>query len=61
MSAKARGIPEADVLAELSSTMPLGRLATDGDVAEVIAFFASDRAAGVTGQSILVNAGEFMQ
>lgn len=61
MSAKARGVPEADVLAELSSTMPLGRLASDGDVAEVIAFFASDRAAGVTGQSILVNAGEFMQ
>ena len=61
MSAKARGVPESEVLAEMSAMMPLGRLATDGDVAEVIAFFASERAAGVTGQSILVNGGEFMQ
>jgi enoyl-[acyl-carrier-protein] reductase (NADH) len=34
--------------------------ASDGDVAEVIGFFVSPRAKGVTGQAIMVNAGEFM-
>ena len=32
---------------------------TDGDVAEAVMFFASDRARMITGQRLLVNAGEF--
>ena len=39
--------------------MPLGEIPTDGDIAEVVVFFASDRARMVTSQSLLVNAGEF--
>jgi enoyl-[acyl-carrier-protein] reductase (NADH) len=41
--------------------MALEEMATDGDVAEAVIFLASDRAHGITGQSLLVNAGEHMQ
>jgi 3-oxoacyl-[acyl-carrier protein] reductase len=36
---------------------PLGRLATVGDVSGVIAFFLSDNAAFITGQSVVVDGG----
>lgn len=51
--------PEA-VIAHLTTPLAMDFFATDGDVAEVIGFFASSRAKGVTGQVIMVNAGEFM-
>ncbi len=41
--------------------MPLGEIPADDDVAEAIVFFASDRARMITGQSLLVNAGELMR
>ena len=47
-----------DVIAHLTAPMAMDFFATDGDVAEVIGFFASSRAKGVTGQTIMVNAGE---
>lgn len=59
-SSAATGTPEADILAGITRAMPLGDMPTDGDVAEVICFFASERSRAVTGQSILVNAGEYM-
>jgi enoyl-[acyl-carrier-protein] reductase (NADH) len=40
--------------------MPLQDMASDADVAEAIVFMASDRARGITGQTLFVNAGEFM-
>jgi NAD(P)-dependent dehydrogenase (short-subunit alcohol dehydrogenase family) len=58
--ANKKGIPEEEVLAQLTKPMALGEMATDGDVAEAIIFFASERAHGITGQSLLVNAGEHM-
>ena len=58
---KKKGISEEEVLADLTKDMPLGEMATDGDVAEAVIFLASDRAHGITGQSLLVNAGEHMQ
>jgi NAD(P)-dependent dehydrogenase (short-subunit alcohol dehydrogenase family) len=54
-------IPEEQVRGRLSERMALPELATDGDVAEAALFFASDRARSITGQSLLVNAGEIMR
>ncbi|MFD5633397.1 SDR family oxidoreductase [Streptomyces sp. NPDC127077] len=54
-------VPEADVLKRLTERMALPELATDGDVADAAVFLASDRARAITGQSLLVNAGELMR
>ncbi|MBT2505463.1 SDR family oxidoreductase [Streptomyces sp. ISL-98] len=60
-TAHTEGVPEAEVLDRLTGRMALPELATDGDVAEAAAFLASDRARAITGQSLLVNAGELMR
>jgi NAD(P)-dependent dehydrogenase (short-subunit alcohol dehydrogenase family) len=61
MTASHRGVEEDVVLSELTERMPLRRMASDGEVAETIVFFASDRAGGITGQTLLVNAGEIVR
>jgi len=60
-TAHTEGVPEPEVLQRLTERMALPELATDGDVAEAAAFLASDRARAITGQSLLVNAGELMR
>ncbi|MFI9247132.1 SDR family oxidoreductase [Streptomyces sp. NPDC053086] len=60
-SAQTEGVPEDEVLARLSERMALPELATDADVADAAVFLASDRARAITGQSLLVNAGELMR
>ncbi|NBM20455.1 SDR family oxidoreductase [Streptomyces sp. GC420] len=60
-TAHTEGVPEAEVLGRLTERMALPELATDGDVAEAAVFLASDRARAITGQSLLVNAGELMR
>ncbi|MEU6862739.1 SDR family oxidoreductase [Streptomyces sp. NPDC046876] len=60
-TAHSEGVPEAEVRARLARRMALPDLATDGDVADAAVFFASDRARAITGQSLLVNAGELMR
>lgn len=60
-TAHTEGVPEAEVHARLTERMALPDLATDGDVADAAVFFASDRARAITGQSLLVNAGELMR
>lgn len=60
-TAHTEGVPQDEVLARLTERMALPELATDGDVAEATAFLASDRARAITGQSLLVNAGELMR
>ncbi|MEV8431008.1 SDR family oxidoreductase [Streptomyces chartreusis] len=54
-------VPEEDVLKRLTERMALPDLATDGDVANAAVFLASDLARAITGQSLLVNAGELMR
>ncbi|GAB2754424.1 hypothetical protein GCM10027072_60520 [Streptomyces bullii] len=60
-TARAEGISEAEVLERLTDRTALPELATDGDVADAAVFLASDRARAITGQSLLVNAGELMR
>ena len=40
-----------------AGAVPLRRLGTPEDIAEVVAFFASDRAAYVNGQTVYVDGG----
>ncbi|MGW0703778.1 SDR family oxidoreductase [Streptomyces sp. NPDC002867] len=61
MTAHTEKVPEDEVLGRLTGRMALPELATDADVAEAVAFLASERARAITGQSLLVNAGELMR
>jgi NAD(P)-dependent dehydrogenase (short-subunit alcohol dehydrogenase family) len=57
--ASTQDIAPEEVIAGITQNMPLGEIPRDDDVAEVVVFFASDRARMVSGQSLMVNAGEF--
>ena len=59
--AKHKGISEEEVLDGIVGDFPLQRMTEDGEVADVAAFFASDLAKAVTGQHLMVNAGEMMR
>ena len=54
-----RGIAPAEVKAEIEAGMALREMPTDADVAEAAVFLASDRSRMITGQTLVVNAGEF--
>jgi NAD(P)-dependent dehydrogenase (short-subunit alcohol dehydrogenase family) len=56
-----RKISEEEVVAEITANMPLGEIPADEDVAEAVLFFCSDRSRMITGQSLMVNAGELMR
>jgi NAD(P)-dependent dehydrogenase (short-subunit alcohol dehydrogenase family) len=56
-----QGVEATEVIEGITKDMPLGEIPADDDIAEVVVFFASDRARMVTGQSLLVNAGELMR
>ncbi|MDH6629019.1 NAD(P)-dependent dehydrogenase (short-subunit alcohol dehydrogenase family) [Streptomyces sp. LBL] len=60
-TAQTEGVPEAEVLERLAGRMALPELAADADVADAAVFLASDRSRAITGQSLLVNAGELMR
>jgi NAD(P)-dependent dehydrogenase (short-subunit alcohol dehydrogenase family) len=61
MVAQQQNIPVADVIGGITAKMPLGEIPADEDVAECVVFLMSDRARMITGQAILVNAGELMR
>ncbi len=56
-----RGVPEQQIIDEITANMPLGEIPKDDDVAEAIVFFCSDRSRMITGETLLVNAGEIMR
>ena len=60
-TARRQGRSEEEVLEELVGDFPLRRMTEDGEVADVAVFFASDHAKAVTGQYLLVNAGELLR
>jgi NAD(P)-dependent dehydrogenase (short-subunit alcohol dehydrogenase family) len=58
--AQHKGITTEEALQEVVGKFPLRRMTEDGEVADVAMFFASDLAKAVTGQHLMVNAGELM-
>ena len=61
MMARQQACSEDEIIAGITASMPLGEIPADDDVAEAIVFFASDRARMISGQKLLVNAGELMR
>lgn len=59
--AQQKGISPEQALAEVTQGIPLRAIAADEDVAEAVVFFCSDRSRMITGQALLVNAGELMR
>lgn len=59
--ASERGVEGDAVKAEIEAGIPLGEIVADEDVADAVAFFLSDRARMITGQSLMVNGGELMR
>jgi NAD(P)-dependent dehydrogenase (short-subunit alcohol dehydrogenase family) len=55
--AQARGITTEEVWDERSALYPPGRVVTPQEVAETIAFLASEESSGVSGQAITVALG----
>lgn len=58
--AKSEGASVEQIRARFEQDMPLGRMPSGADTAEMISFFLSDRSAAITGQAMLVNSGEWM-
>lgn len=51
----------AEQRAAMKAATPIGRFATAEELASVVAFLVSDRSSYVTGQTVNVNGGSFMQ
>ncbi len=58
--AKKRNMKPEDVKPYFESKIPLGRLCTEKDVADMAVFIASDKASYITGQSINISGGTIM-
>jgi NAD(P)-dependent dehydrogenase (short-subunit alcohol dehydrogenase family) len=50
-----------DAIRTVTQHMMLDEIPADGDVAEAVVFFCSDRARTITGQSLMVNSGEYVR
>jgi NAD(P)-dependent dehydrogenase (short-subunit alcohol dehydrogenase family) len=61
MRAKAEGTTPEAIVGAITRRIPLGHIVPDEDVAEAALLLASDRARGITGQTLLVNGGELMR
>jgi len=59
--AEAQGISLDEARAQFSAPSALGRLVVASEVADAVAFLASDRAAAITGEDLNVSAGVVME
>ena len=55
----AGGLTTEEAMARITGPMPLGEIPSDGDVANAVTFFLSERARTISGQTLFVNSGEF--
>jgi 3-oxoacyl-[acyl-carrier protein] reductase len=55
--AKAKGLPESEMLAAWNDEIPAQRIGEPHELAALVAFLASERASYITGQSIAVDGG----
>jgi NAD(P)-dependent dehydrogenase (short-subunit alcohol dehydrogenase family) len=53
-----RDVPREEIISEITAGMSLDEIPADEDVAEAIVWLCSDRARMITGQTLMVNAGE---
>jgi len=60
MDSFSRGIPPAEVRAEIESRIPLGLIPPQDDIANSVVFFASPWSRVITGQTLDVNGGEWI-
>jgi NAD(P)-dependent dehydrogenase (short-subunit alcohol dehydrogenase family) len=58
MTSEGRGVPQQEVIDELTSRIALGRVPTDEEVAGSVVYLASDLSSALTGQAIDANGGE---
>ena len=58
--AKKRNMKPEDVKPYFESKIPMGRICTEKDVADMAVFIASDKASYITGQSINISGGAIM-
>ncbi len=56
-TAQARGISVAEVMAESTRSIPIGRMIKPQEIAALAAFLVSDLAASITGAEILIDGG----
>jgi NAD(P)-dependent dehydrogenase (short-subunit alcohol dehydrogenase family) len=59
--AKQRGVDLDTVVGEVTTNMAIKQIPTSRDIADAVAFFLSDEARRITGQQLLVNAGEYLR
>jgi 3-oxoacyl-[acyl-carrier protein] reductase len=50
----------ADYIRSMESSVPLGRLGSVTDIANAALFFATDEAAYITGQSLVIDGGQVL-
>ncbi|MNY66404.1 2,3-dihydro-2,3-dihydroxybenzoate dehydrogenase [compost metagenome] len=56
--AAAKGITIEQQLAERAADIPLGRIVDPQEIADLVLFLASDKAASITGAEIVVDGGQ---